>query len=180
MNRLWHLAWSFSLLLAAVVAAVWIACGWCSYVYQRDVGGWLDRAVYVEQGQFYLLWAQRGASSQLQMPVRHGWLPEERGRWWGDAATPAREPKWSLLGVSFAPATRPGDLNWLVAPLAWPMLLLLVLPMAQVVRWLRVVRRRRRGRCVHCGYDLRGTSGDCPECGEPGEAIVTESMPGPV
>ena len=34
---------------------------------------------------------------------------------------------------------------------------------------VRRVVRRRRGRCINCGYDLRGTSGGggevCPECG---------------
>lgn len=33
---------------------------------------------------------------------------------------------------------------------------------------IRRYRRRRRGRCEHCGYDLTGNvSGRCPECGTP-------------
>lgn len=40
--------------------------------------------------------------------------------------------------------------------------------------WWRLRRRRRRGMCEHCGYDLRGLAGSaveykvgatCPECG---------------
>jgi hypothetical protein len=30
---------------------------------------------------------------------------------------------------------------------------------------VRRARRRRRGWCVRCGYDLRGAAGPCPECG---------------
>ncbi|MBK7403236.1 MAG: hypothetical protein IPJ41_01045 [Phycisphaerales bacterium] len=36
--------------------------------------------------------------------------------------------------------------------------------------WSRTARRRRRGLCMACGYDLRGIeSGVCPECGRPSE-----------
>ena len=32
--------------------------------------------------------------------------------------------------------------------------------------WTRL-RRHRRGLCMHCGYDVRGSSEKCPECGRP-------------
>ena len=30
---------------------------------------------------------------------------------------------------------------------------------------IRSLRRARRGFCLSCGYDLRGSTGTCPECG---------------
>jgi hypothetical protein len=46
--------------------------------------------------------------------------------------------------------------------------LLALFPVISLIRGpLRRSRRRRRGRCLVCGYDLRGNvSGVCPECGE--------------
>ena len=63
--------------------------------------------------------------------------------------------------------TGPYRHTWLVFPFWAPALFLGffgVLPVVQgpVRRWWRV----RHGRCVFCGYDLRGSrSGACPECG---------------
>jgi len=41
--------------------------------------------------------------------------------------------------------------------------------MAGVIVMARGVSKRSRrwaaGQCVRCGYDLRGSKGDCPECG---------------
>jgi hypothetical protein len=60
------------------------------------------------------------------------------------------------------------DVQLMIIPLYAPLVLLaiawplwLFIP-RRVRRW----RRRRKGRCASCGYDLRGSAGDiCPECG---------------
>lgn len=48
----------------------------------------------------------------------------------------------------------------LVIPLA-------ILPLRGFRRVIARQRRKRRGRCLVCGYDLRQTSSRCPECGTP-------------
>lgn len=64
---------------------------------------------------------------------------------------------WSPIGVGFVA-------DMVFYAVAWFGLLIL----GAVPMWVRSVRRRRRGECEHCGYDLRGSSGGggrCPECG---------------
>lgn len=52
---------------------------------------------------------------------------------------------------------------WLLIPAC------LAYPAIAVIRGpLRRYRRRKRGWCIHCAYDLTGNvSGTCPECGNP-------------
>ena len=57
---------------------------------------------------------------------------------------------------------------WVLAVPYWA----LALPPAAAALWAvraeRTRRRRKRGgKCLRCGYDLRATPGACPECGAP-------------
>ena len=70
---------------------------------------------------------------------------------------------WRLIGVP----------HWL------PIALCTVPPLRWSLR--RITRRRRvaKGRCPHCGYDLRGaggTAGPCPECGA-GQEVARAARP---
>jgi hypothetical protein len=59
------------------------------------------------------------------------------------------QPRWRSVSVPHALAT----------------LLLAIVPVGAIVRRKRLSRRRQRGCCLNCGYDLRATPDRCPECG---------------
>ena len=64
-----------------------------------------------------------------------------------------------VRALAWRPLWPGAALNMLVFAAGW--LVILLAPRA-----IRRTRRRRRGACERCGYDLRGTpSGGCPECG---------------
>ena len=59
-----------------------------------------------------------------------------------------------------------GSVWMLGVPLWIPFLLFAAYPTLAFIRGpLRRYRRRKRGLCVTCGYDLRGSPKRCPECG---------------
>jgi hypothetical protein len=60
-----------------------------------------------------------------------------------------------------------GDMYWRIS-LWWLMLpcfILLIRANAQRNAAIERNERRAAGQCLNCGYDLRGSTGACPECG---------------
>ncbi len=55
----------------------------------------------------------------------------------------------------------------IIFPAWYPVPFLAIVPIWYLLTGpLRTFRRRRKGLCIHCAYDLTGnTSGTCPECG---------------
>jgi hypothetical protein len=68
----------------------------------------------------------------------------------------------ALKSATFSP--RP--LRSLAIPLAIPLLLVAIPTGWAVARLVRHIRRRRRGLCPNCGYDMRASPDRCPECGQ--------------
>ena len=56
--------------------------------------------------------------------------------------------------------------HWAIVFPHWFLFLLLLLPTNRLlIRYIRKSRWQARGCCLKCGYDLRATPGQCPECG---------------
>ncbi|GJQ29904.1 MAG: hypothetical protein HBSAPP03_17880 [Phycisphaerae bacterium] len=57
--------------------------------------------------------------------------------------------------------------QWLVVPCWLAAGVLGVIPIVDILGWVRRLRRRREGCCPKCGYDLAGLANGaaCPECG---------------
>jgi hypothetical protein len=76
--------------------------------------------------------------------------------------------KWSFIGFRFA-AGPIGQWGWKYSTLMVPywalIVVLAVLPLRKLRGLIIRRRRRRRGQCLTCGYDLSHSEGRCPECG---------------
>lgn len=56
--------------------------------------------------------------------------------------------------------------HWAIVVPHWFVFLLMLLPTNRLfIRYIRKSRWQARGCCLKCGYDLRATPGECPECG---------------
>jgi hypothetical protein len=84
---------------------------------------------------------------------------EATNKWSGFGFTVHSKPRdaFGVPGVRFLLLRVP---LWVIAVLAAP------LPAVALRQRYRRWRWKRTNRCLNCGYDLRFTTGRCPECGE--------------
>jgi len=103
--------------------------------------------------------------------VRRPWDAEQTlksARAWADSSTMTPKPaSWRALGFELIFNRVSLTQGYFVLGLPfWPAALALAGATAWgAARWHRSQTRLRHGHCRACGYDLRGSSGTCPECG---------------
>jgi hypothetical protein len=96
---------------------------------------------------------------------------------WSHNSRPAAEARlawsggglWGRLGFKWEVAHPPRRFDEVMREVTfpiWPIAVLIAIPPLMWLRRLRRLRyRTRRGLCLACGYDLRGSAERCPECG---------------
>ena len=86
--------------------------------------------------------------------------------------------QWAHLGVAvglweYRLRSSTGSVRWVIFPLWLPALLTAVLPATAAAKRSLALRLRRTrlasGRCPCCGYDMRASQDECPECGAPAQ-----------
>ena len=159
-HRLFTILAALSLPLCAVTAIIWARSYW-----YHDVVGW-GKQVGTHGWWACLEWDQAHVVVRAVDANRAGFI----GEWINKGILWEREPPESM---------RP-DLLWHINAnwgQAWalgvPCWLALTAFGASPALWLRLrwssqrrrALRQQRGLCLTCGYDLRASSGRCPECG---------------
>jgi hypothetical protein len=117
------------------------------------------RLVYIDGESDYPL----GEDQDLWAP--EGWPCFRAGS--GRSGHPANHHTWGLWGPL------PVWYSYLITPDWCPAVATFVAPALSARRLLHARRRKRRGLCPACGYDLRATPGRCPECGTAAAKGVT-------
>ncbi|MDB5293536.1 MAG: hypothetical protein JWL69_4777 [Phycisphaerales bacterium] len=170
--------------LAASLVALTVSAGLCVRSYsryeqigRRTIGFTEDQAIerlYTAQFQQGELIVELESTVRLRRYVE-GELWRERPKWFHNACLPMLPRpgypwvRWYWNGFAVGDYDGQSSSRFAAAPCwfllcasaAWP-----VWSLPGCLRRRRARRRLRFGLCSTCGYDLRHTSGRCPECGE--------------
>ncbi|MGE3109561.1 MAG: hypothetical protein AB7G11_11215 [Phycisphaerales bacterium] len=110
------------------------------------------------------------ASGYARRTASWFWRPysPSRTRSWDDQWHLSRWDEWRLGRTGWYTTTGAGETSRVVSIPLWLVAVVVAIPAGvSSLAALRAARRRRRGRCIRCGYDRRGLidQAPCPECG---------------
>jgi len=179
-RRLWNLIALTSLLVAIVAVTIWIRSHFRADVINIPTGqdslghSWIE--LISNEGVLY--WSRGKNLRDIPQPQHPG------GQWdWSSIPTiPTVRQEFrelakffhgsEIAGIAwFVDSLSPMQGGWrqtgwrLAIPDAWLLACSSVLPAAWVAQRMFRRRRRLKGICPQCGYDLRATPDRCPECG---------------
>jgi hypothetical protein len=175
MRRFFTFARWASLALLLAGTALWIASYWRQVLFlyrsgnTNTLGSWRYLHVVAVHGQFHVKYdenfvTQEPPGRRLPGRQRLRFIPIEPA--WEPAAL---SDLWRFYWISrYDPyPTQQGFARELTINVpVWTILALFaILPAASAIVRLRRSRRLRSGRCVKCAYDIRASTGRCPECG---------------
>lgn len=160
----------------------------------KCIGTWISATLLLFTFFFWLIsylaidrWSQASQKAEYQVYSSQGVLIFCQIKGWSEPYPFAYDRRtfeeWSDFGdesicvlwkvPEFYPVVRSGSLRedglhplFLISIPYWVIALLLsILPVGSIRRWRLRQRRLNLGLCCRCGYELRGSSGRCPECG---------------
>jgi len=158
-QRILPIVTTVSSLLFIVTVALWARSYWMGY-FITHVGHRWDRSVSADFGKLIF-------DDMYYPPDNYPSFDRGTPTWGCGASTAIDWPDWRWATLGF-------DVE---RPEAGVQEIIVVIPLWAVVAltailpgiWLRARWNRRfgLGRCARCGYDLRGITDRCPECGTP-------------
>jgi hypothetical protein len=165
-----------SLLLCVGAVMFWIRCRGVVERVERATAQ-THRTIGVCGGELLVSieWAQEASPLPPGPDVQWNWRTIHKLNFpdFAEAFFPGDHP--TVAGFFFGHSVSSAE-HWTLVLLPMPFVvgLFAILPVVRIAFEIRRRRRARRqdaGRCVICGYDLRATPNQCPECGALQESV---------
>ena len=155
-RRVFNFFAAATLLLCLKFAAMWVRSYWS-----------LDSVYFESRDHGYLISSSEGRVRAIRRDAVYQSGGVQFGSYPPLSFNEAKQPGPRVfLGLSTGSNLFNGaPARWIIVPLWMLSLVSATLPLAWLWHRRRIARRVRTGFCFVCGYDLRATPAQCPECG---------------